>query len=238
MPLLTNQPSRLLGRKASAAGNGLLANLIGYWGLDEAGGANDALDKHTNALTLAQTGSPGSAAGLVYAGARVTANGKYFARNSEALLQTGDIDVTVAAWIYPTSISAEAAILSKWGGTANEYLLEFNPTTSNKLTWAAGGSVNIAFSALNQWSLVVCWHDSVNNLVGISVNAGTPETAAHTTGINSSNGVFRIGAIQSALIPFAGRVGPVVMWKRVLSPTDRTALYNAGAGLTYAAFTA
>ena len=32
--------------------NGLLNNLVAYWALDEAAGANDALDKHSNALNV------------------------------------------------------------------------------------------------------------------------------------------------------------------------------------------
>ncbi len=65
--------------------------------LNEAAGANNALDLHTNGLTLTQTSSPGSDTGKVYSTAR-TFDGAfdYFTRNSETLLQTGDVDFTIA----------------------------------------------------------------------------------------------------------------------------------------------
>ena len=97
MPLITSSESRIIKRRA-ATGNGLLTNLVGYWGLDEAAGANNALDKHSNALTLTQTGSPGSAAGKVYAGSRTfDGSGQQFSRASATSLQMGDLDFAIAA---------------------------------------------------------------------------------------------------------------------------------------------
>ena len=96
------------------AGNGLLTNLAAYWGLDEAGGANNALDKHTNALTLTQVASPGSASGIVYARARAFDGiNNYFYRASETLLQSGDIDFAIAAWVFLTSSGVKKSIACK-----------------------------------------------------------------------------------------------------------------------------
>ncbi len=225
-------------------GNGLLTNLVAYWGLDEAAGANNALDKHSNGLTLTHANSPGSTAGLVYAGARTLSGAnQYFNRASETLLQVGDIDATWAAWVYVTNVGALRPIIAKDDTSTREYsvLIETDRRIRLLIFSGAGSAGRVDFNSvgtvtLNAWSFVVAWHDSVNNLIGISVDNGTPTTAARTTGIYAGAAPFRIGSLASNM--YIGTIGPVAMWKRVLSSTDITALYAAGAGLAYSAFTA
>lgn len=235
--------------KPTVATNGLLNNLVGYWGLDEAGGANNALDKHTNALTLTQSNSPGSDTGLVYAGARTftPASTQYFSRASETILQAEDKDFTFAAWVYLSTTSGERPIVVKYTGAGNEYMLRYNGTT---FRWIVGdngggnaGEINWTGTVnASTWYLVLAYHDSGANSVGISVNAGTVYSAA-TSGpaVTGTAQQFDIGKWTTNY--FQGRIGPVMMWKStaggggVLDSTKRTALYNAGAGLAYASFT-
>lgn len=244
MPLITSG-SRIIRRRA-ASGNGLLTNLIAYWGLDEAGGANNALDKHSNGLTLTQNGSLGSAAGLVYAGARTfaAASTQYFSRTSESLLQTGDIDFVVSAWVYPTGTAIEMLYARDDSAANREFYLARTTTNTQFAVWDASsnlaGVVNGSAMSLNQWSLVVAWHDATNNIVGVSINNGTATTNA-TTGSPTAKTIESTIGKRMGSTPnyFSGRMGPVMFWKnRVLDATARTTLYNAGAGLTYAAFTA
>ncbi len=254
MPFLTSQQSRLLGRKA-AAGNGLLANLIGYWGFDEAAGANNALDKHSGGLTLTQNASPGSASGLVYAGAR-TVNGstQYFNRASEAALNVGNNDATFAIWLYPTSFAAYGVPVSKWADGTTCWLWQINQTTGTlSILLSANGSATTyqqttsAALSLNQWSLVALTYDYTANVVKLYINNGAntlPATQPSSAGIFAGSAPFRVGAYTSSVLAYTGRIGPFAMWKSapgaggVLDATKLTALYNAGAGLTYAAFTA
>jgi hypothetical protein len=233
-----------------AAGNGLLNNLIGYWGLDEAAGANNALDKHSNALTLTHAASPGSSTGKVYAGAR-TLNGstQSFSRTSETLLQSGDVDYTLAAWVYLSAVNINHAIVSKYVPYIDEeFILYYNYNDwapAPYFTWIFGGGVVRATSfgaaSANTWYLVVAWHDSVANQLGISVN-GTENTASYSAGVTVTGAAFRVG-LENTIYPFSGRIGPVSLWKSagggggVLNSTKRTTLYNAGAGLAYASFT-
>jgi hypothetical protein len=248
MPLVTSG-SRLIRHRASTSSNGLLTNLIGYWGMDEAGGANNALDKHSNALTLTQANSPGSAAGLVYAGAR-TCDGvnQSFSRASGTILQAGDIDFAIAAWVRPAVTNAYMGIFSKWGqATAAE--LEYSLRQWNDGTFqfavtntanSVGSVTSTATATQNQWCLVVAYHDATANKLGISINGGTAITADWTTGVKAS--IYSLYVGRSYLPDgqfYNGRIGPVQFWKnRILDATARTALYNAGAGLTYAALTA
>lgn len=244
MPLLTSG-SRLIRHRAS--GNGLLTNLVAYWGLDEAAGANNALDKHTNALTLTQVNSPGSSTGLVYAGAR-TFSSQYFARNSESLLQAGDIDFALAAWVHLADASITRTIIAKGnpaGYTTNEYNLRVSGgvVTFSVANGANGVDVSAASHgalALNTWVFVAAWHDATANKVYVQINNGTVDSANYTYGVAAGTNAFRVGADTSGGFRYwSGRLGPILFWKsRTLDTTARTALYNAGAGLTYAAFTA
>lgn len=243
------------------AGNGLLNNLIGYWGLDEAGGANDALDKHNGARTLTQTGSPGSAAGKVYAGARTFDGASdYFSRAHETALQVGDNDVTWAAWVYLDTVSANQSIIGRWysGGSSREYLVFYNYNDSgpgNCFTIAVNptgsGTTERAFAtnhgaaSTGTWYLVIAWHDAINNQIAISVNDGTPNTQSYSSGVYAGTSDLGVGVrlTGSVVVLLAGRLGPIAMWKStagnggVLTSDQRTALYNSGAGLPYASFT-
>ena len=233
--------------------NGLLNNLIGYWGLDEAAGANNATDKHSGGLTLTQYNSPASDTGKVYSTAR-TANGatnnRHFRRTSETATQTGDVDFTLGAWVYPAVTNVSQVVVCKLGDLS-EYIMYYDSAVSR---WKFGVSVNgsdvyevtasnFGAPSANAWYSVVGWHDSVNNLLGVSINNGTANTTAHTTGVYVSTNPFVVASGWDGANTFwqlNGRIGPVAMWKSagggggVLTSDQRTALYNAGNGLAYA----
>jgi hypothetical protein len=239
----------------AAAGNGLLNNLVAYWPMNEASGANDALDLHANGLTLTQTASPGSATGPVYAGARTfDGSTQYFSRASEASLQFGDSDFTVAAWIYNLQTpAAQKFCVSKYAQTGNqrEWALWYAPIDRFRFYVSPDGISTASNVVANQfgavgigsWNLVVAYHDAANNTIGISVNAGSIDSLAHSTGVYSGSAEFVIGRVLPSTGPWYGRIGPVAIWKSaasaggVLTTAQRTALYASGAGLAYAAFT-
>lgn len=235
------------------AGNGLLNNLVAFWGLDEAGGANDALDKHSNGLTLTQTNSPGSDTGKVYSGARVfNGSSQYFISDSADALNFGDTDFTVAAWVYLSSTSGDRHIVNRYGGansTLWQYMLRWNGSVFRWIVVKSGGlnagEINSTFSPVstNTWYLVLAYHDAANDVVGISINNGAANTAATNGSLQSTTEPTRIGYCPSVTGYLSGRIGPVMMWKSaggnggVLTSAQRTALWNSGNGLAYASFT-
>ncbi len=231
--------------RGGAAGNGLLTGLVAYWKLDEASG--NAADAHTNNLAMSQAGSPGATTGIVYATAR-TFNGsaQRFYRASETLLQMGNIDFAIAAWVYPTATPATAGgILVKdtTGAGGREYALAINNSRYGRFIISGDGTnavgVGSTALALNAWHFVVGWHDATADKIYIQCDSGTVEEAAHSTGAYSGSSEVDIGAFSGTLLSFTGRIGPVTMWKnRTLSAADRSALWNGGAGLAYSAFTA
>lgn len=234
--------------------NGLLNNLVAYWGLDEAGGANNALDKHGNSLTLTQSSSPGSDTGLVYAGARsFDGSADYFSRTSETLLQIGDNDCTIVAWVYLTSLAANRTFVSK--RVANyEFELKYDLTpdrfrfgvSNNGGTGASNLHVAnadvLGTPSIDTWYMLAAQHDADNNLVSISVNVGGVTSAAHTGGIIAGTNALNVGRSGTGAEYVIGQMQSVAIWKSaagaggLLTAEQLTALYNGGAGLAYAAY--
>ena len=248
MPLVASGESRIIKRRAAAASNGLLTNLVAYWGLDEEGGANDALDKHTNGLTLTQAASPGSAAGKVYAGARALASvsTQYFSRASETLLQVGGTSYSWSCWIYPTTAITSRYIINKRQDASNYYALRTD--AGGNLIWDeySGGTKRIEIltstvPSLNTWQMitvVVTRGDTAASRMYLGTNNITTGTPTALVSYTDNTGAFNIGRWGGGGNYYDGRLGPVIFWKgSALTSDQRTALYNAGAGLTYAAFT-
>lgn len=248
LPLRGGLAPLTLASEAPVVPNGLLANLVAYWALDEAGGANNALDKHTNALTLTQVSSPGSAAGLVYAGARTfaSASSQYFSRASEALLQCGATAYSWSVWIYPTTSITSRYIINKRQDGGNYYALRTD--AAGKLIWdeySAGTKrieiITNTVPTLNAWQIitvVVTRGDTSNTKIYIGTTDITTGTPTSLLSYGDNTGALNIGRWGGGGNYYDGSIGPVAFWHvTALDATARTALYNAGAGLAYAEFT-
>lgn len=235
-----------------AAGNGLLNNLIAYWPGDEANG--NLIDAHTNGLDLTDTNTVTASAGKVYATARqyTAANDEQHTRASEALIQAGDVEFTIASWCYLDTNTADMSMCEKWVND-EEYIL-FYSNGNNRFRYgygdgaAAVGALNadtLGAPATSTWYLVIAWHDPTANTVNIQVNNGGADSAA-------TSGAGGTGASNLTISGFPdpggtrfwnGRIGPTAIWKSaaggggVLTAAQRTALYNSGNGLAYASFT-
>lgn len=240
---------RVVQTRAGGVPNGLLNNLVAYWPGNEAGGANDMLDLHTNALHLTQADSPGADTGLSYATARVmAAPNDVFYRASETALQVDSTSAAWAAWIFPTAAQTERFISKDNGSTAREYVVRMD--ANRKITafgWFGAGAGTFGIvtttgtATLNQWNLALCWFDSAAQTLNVSINNASPQSAATgSSRLVAATAQFTVSGISNTRDEtFAGRLAQIAMWKGVvLSADQRTALYNAGAGLPYASFTA
>jgi hypothetical protein len=92
-----------------------------------------------------------------------------------------------------------------------------------------------AFS-IGTWYFVTVGHDAAANQIFATVNAGSPETAAHSGGILDAAQPFVLGDyLNGGGAAFDGLVDEFGIWKtRTLSGAERTWLYNAGNGRSYA----
>lgn len=218
-------------RKASP----LLTSLIAHWRLDEASGVR--ADAHGgNALT--DNNTTGQAAGkLGNAALFVAANQESLSSGDNADLSMGDIDFTIAGWVYFTT-TAFAGLAGKWGpGPVLEYLVYFDGTNIRFHVSANGGSnVSVANShtiSAGVWYFFVAWHDSVANTINLSVNNNTPASVSHSGGVFNGDAAFCLGRNEEGLSWLNGRLDSVSIWKRLLTAAERTQLYNSGNGLDY-----
>lgn len=215
----------------------LTDNLISAWELDEASGTR--ADSHgSNDLTDDST--VGSNTGLVYSNAAdmVAASNDTLSHVSNASLQTGDIDFSIECWIYINTTSG-GYILAKEAGGNLEYALWLFFGTIEFSVWDSGSTetkVTVSGLSAATWYNVVCYHDATNNVLGIIVNDGTPSTTAYSAGLVAGTASFLIGNNGFSSGYYDGRIGPVRFWKKVLSSTEITQLYNSGSGLAYSAF--
>jgi hypothetical protein len=160
------------------------------------------------------------------------ANSEQLTIASNAALTMGDIDFTLAGWVYLDTLVV-AGIVSK--ALALEYTLL---TLGNRFQFSVTNSLpaqidvianNFGQPALATWHFVACWHDSVANLIGISVNGGTANTTANALGVAAGAAGFQLGNYAANF--WDGRIDEFGVWKRVLTPAELTTLYNGGAGV-------
>jgi hypothetical protein len=220
--------------------NPLNIGLVAYYKLEEASGIRyDA--KGNNHLSA--TNTPGSAAGKIgNALSTVAASSQYLSIASNSNFAMSSTDFTVACWVYLNSKPAVEGICGKYGASPNEeywvsyesaadrfkFKVSKDGTTGNRITIQAD---NFGSPSTATWYFIVCWFDSAAGLINISINNGTPNSAACATAFAATNN-FNIGQ-EGAGSYFDGRIDSLGVWKRVLTATEKTNLYNGGTGLDY-----
>jgi hypothetical protein len=230
---------------AAAAGNGLLTNLISYWKLDDAANGNRADSHGTNTLTD-YNNNVGSSAAVINNGAVYGASGARTYKNDNADLRTGDIDFAISAWVNLTDTNDAYGLCGKneGGGDREWYLVYDNSNDRYRFIVYSATDADAVVSAsnfgspsTNVWHHIVAWHDSVNNQLGIVVNAGTANTVSYSNGVkNTDTATFAIGSRGDSGNLLKGKMDEVGFWKMVPTSAQRTLLYNGGAGLPYASF--
>ena len=224
-------------------------DLISWWTLDElsAGAAPVArVDSHgTNDLTDNNT-TPSAVGKVSLATQHTNAVPDWLSHVSNASLQTGDIDFTFSAWLYFDNLATTQFAIAKdgAGGGNREYSIGFD-IGSNRIFFQVFTAVDVAQTALANtlgapaavtWYYVVGWHDAAANTVNIQVNNGAVDSFATGGALQAAGAAeFDIGrrSFGGSTLEMDGRVDEVGFWKRVLTPTEKTALYNGGSGAGY-----
>lgn len=232
--------------------NNLLQNLTSYWKLDEASGAR--ADAH-GSNNLTDNNSTGSTTGKINSGGSfVRASSNYLSHASNSDLQLGQADWTIQAWAKFTTLPGSGdfmCVLSKdnSGGGNRDYNITVDGTDSKpylQLFYNGNdtSAVNLGWSSAlstGVWYHILAWYDSSTSTAYMQVNGGTPVSAVSIGSLQApSSSEFRIGALQYSGFPvyMNGVVDETAIWKRILSPTQRAALYNSGSGLAYSSFDA
>lgn len=215
-------------------GSSLLTGLISYWKFDEESGTRN--DSHgTNHLTDNNTVT--SAAGVVNTSAQFAApNSEYLSRADNPSLSVADIDFAFGVWVYlDTKEAAGMDIITKWGATGTfEYILHYFAAADRYRFLVSQDGTNFTIVTADNfgspptatWTHIYVYHNSVTNEIGISVNNGAANTAAHTTGAFNGPSAFQIGRRVDGIAPLNGRVDEGQFWKKVLTTDEQTEIYT------------
>jgi hypothetical protein len=219
----------------------LTHHLISYWELEESSGTRH--DSHgTNHLTDNNTVT--SARGKVGIAAQFArASSQSLTIDDNASLSVGDIDYTVAAWAYMTSTpTAHTKVAGK--GTGSGSLVwglqwragghfRFEACQATGLACANVVADSFGTTSLGTWYFIVAWHDATANTLNIQVNNGNVDSLSYLSGGYDDTGPFNIGGDSAFGEFWDGLIDQVGFWKRVLTSSERTQLYNNGNGMSY-----
>lgn len=210
------------------------SNLKAYWKLDEATGATRVDSFGSNNLT--DSGGVTQVAGIVGNAAHFST--PQYLVNTNTNLPNGDQDYTVNVWVYLDSKSGNSAILKK-GNTADFDLFYIQSIDRFEFTqWDDSGSVGIPIDAdslgspgINTWYFITLRRNTTADSISIQVNGGAEDTTNLGGFIfpGPRDNYFFLGDG----IANSNRADEVSVFNKVLSSTERTALYNSGLGNTY-----
>jgi hypothetical protein len=215
-------------------------NLSSWWPLE-----SDGTDSHGSS-NLTEAASPVYVPGKISNAVDLElGSSQYLWIADNASLSAGDTDFTIGCWVKQETKTAVAdRIISKrqsttnccydlyYGGTGNDYF---------RLTiYSSGGTQRVVNAStfgspsIGTWHFVVAWHDSTANTINIQVNNGTVDSLA-TTGVtpHDSTATFMIGNLQQVARYWDGLVDEAFFYRKVLTPSQRSWLYNNGAGRSY-----
>jgi hypothetical protein len=209
--------------------------LVSYWNLSEASGnradshgSNTLTDNNTvTSVTNAPANMPGTVANFVALSAQ------YFSI-VENTIWNGDIDTTIAAWVYRNTTGVDV-IASRENGATRSILLRGDGGANDASLFTRDYADSVTKSGTltaATWHLVIAWHDAAGNSIGVQVDDAAAATAS-TGGVNTTpNGTFALGGrITNSHLD--GRMSSPAVWSRVLTAQERADLYAAGAGLFY-----
>lgn len=148
---------------------------------------------------------------------------------------------TVSAWVEIDNITDNMAGFAKYQPSKNSFICKTMrngtpDTAALAVDGDTGGTVQVEatdFGALTTgtWYFMVWFHNDGTE-IGVGVN-DTFTTLSHTLGCKVDTGGWTIGSLDSyTTFEHHGGITQLCGWNRLLSATERTALYNAGAGLT------
>jgi len=162
----------------------------------------------------------------------------YLNISDNASISFADEDFSIITWVRASAILSNDRILEKLGAT-DGYEIRWTSTTgfrfgvgeSAGVVYATDGEFPLAADVDNAWVMIYGYHDQGTE-VGLSTNAGTAGTTAHTLGVDD-NGDGLVFAADSTTPMLDGAIGPTYIYRRLLSANEVTEHYNEGKGLRH-----
>src|SRR3989338_3102462 len=214
-------------------------SLIGYWPMDTYTtlGINDK-STHNNFASFAGSLNTNSLASNGKFGKAFTFGGSSdFLKITDSNEFEGMDELTISAWINPTSGQSDQRIIFK----SNTYMLRLNSGKISFRIYNAGSSADVntlSTISLGTWSHIVTTFDG--NTMRVYIN-GVQESTTNTISgpirnVISSGGIA-IGNNHAGGAAFNGLIDEVVILRRALSLEEIKALYDNGANRLSHSFT-
>jgi hypothetical protein len=222
-------------------GGGLLTdNLISFYRMDESSagtradafGANDLTDVGVNVA---------SAAGVINNSAAFDGGNKTLSHADNASLSMTSQSFTLQVFVKLGSVADNQHVVGKWGATG-EYTIYI---TGDRFVFfrqdATGGGNGLvtatSFGAISTGVSyqVLAGQDTATGKLFIQVKTAGNEGTARDTTDYSDDGMdgaaaFTVGQFDGGGAILTGNVDLVGIWKRVITTTEATELFNGGAG--------
>jgi hypothetical protein len=233
---------KLLRQRATGGGgaSSLLTGLVSYWNLNEpngirfdSAGTNNLTDNGGVGSTIGKQGNAASFSGS-----------NDLSLTSSTDLRLDNTDFTIAFWVRFDTLPAGdyIGILGKHDATSKREYWLYRHGLTNKiafLTSANGSSANFIDTvgptlSTGQWYFVVGERNNATNTATLYIHDGiTWDSGSFTSnGVAAGTSLFGI-ARSGSFNRLDGIVDEVGIWERLLTPAERTQIYNGGASITY-----
>jgi hypothetical protein len=161
---------------------------------------------------------------------------------SNSTLTVTGTSFTFAFWAYFNSENTQI-IISKRNASVTERehqvnifggFVEFHVSADG--SFEGRRVTSLALPALGNWNFFVCRYDSSGGgSIGISINNGAFVTTSSVGEITQTlTNPLQLGASTGPSNFYQGRLASVGFWKKALTASEVTQLWNSGAGRTYA----
>lgn len=224
----------------------LTGNLVSFWELEEASGTR-ADSKGSNSLSDNNTVT--QAGGIIGNAALFTrANSEWLQATSNSSTQIGDVDFTIVCWVYLNTVMDGTGtnfqmMIAEDDGTNRSFSIAQGSASTAEFEWRvfrSGGSAicrSLSFTTpvTATWYMLTCEYTSSGTTCGIAVNNGTVDSLSVGGAHISSTGDLFMGKRNSTGSEgyYDGRLDQVGLWTRLLNSTEKSFLYNSGAGRAY-----
>ena len=225
-------------------------DLVLHYTFDERSGtrvwdASPAGNNHATDVPGASWTAHGRIGGGAYGSTNLAASlAPFFPANQDDLnFDPRSQPFTFSVWIRTTTPTSYRTLFSKDGNAAENWRTQFrlwtteNPVTNLQGASARGWSNNIPAAGLNngQWHLLtfVNFQDGATWRTRLYHNGGATYTQWNTGTVDPVPQLLRIGDTTHGGNPWHGQLDDLRIYKRALTPSEITALYNVPVAESY-----
>lgn len=161
---------------------------------------------------------------------------QYLSTPTNSTIAMGGTDFALCGWVNSASVPGDHGIIGKWKSGNEEYLVEsfgshFVLNVANGATLADSISDTVTLSN-NTWYFFYCDYTDSTKTIRVSTNNGAFQSKVIAFNVGASISPLDIGRYNT-ISYLNGSADSVGIWKRTLTPTEITFLYNSGSGRQY-----